>query len=266
MTVERAHRRRSHIGFLRTMGAHRRSGATDLILATALAFVAGAINAGGFVAIGQYTSHMTGVVSAITDNIALGTLWVVAGGLGALTAFTAGSATSAILINWGRRHIRSRQYAYPIALEGLLLLGFGGLGGAGHQAQLFVAFAVPLLCFIMGLQNATITKISGARMRTTHVTGMVTDIGIELGKVLYRNQDRTLPENLRVRPDRMKLSILLRVLGMFFVGGVVGAFGFGYFGYVFTVPLAAILFALSIPQLTRSRHAKGLVLDNHVDV
>lgn len=55
MTIERTHRRRSHIGFLRTTGAHRRSGATDLILATALAFVAGAINAGGFVAIGQYT-------------------------------------------------------------------------------------------------------------------------------------------------------------------------------------------------------------------
>jgi len=38
-----------------------------------------------------------------------------------------------------------------------------------------------LLCFIMGLQNAVITKISHAEIRTTHVTGLVTDVGIELG-------------------------------------------------------------------------------------
>jgi uncharacterized membrane protein YoaK (UPF0700 family) len=41
-----------------------------------------------------------------------------------------------------------------------------------------------MLCFIMGLQNATVTKISGARIRTTHVTGMITDVGIELGKLV----------------------------------------------------------------------------------
>ena len=65
-----------------------------------------------------------------------------------------------------------------------------------------------MLCFIMGLQNATVTKISGARIRTTHVTGMVTDVGIELGKLVYWNRDPIRSETLRVRADRPKLRLL----------------------------------------------------------
>ncbi len=54
---------------------------------------------------------------------------------------------------------------------------------------LFVPATVMLLCFIMGLQNAVITKLSHAEIRTTHVTGVVTDIGIELGKLSYCNRN-----------------------------------------------------------------------------
>ena len=45
-----------------------------------------------------------------------------------------------------------------------------------------------VLCYIMGLQNAVITKISNAEIRTTHITGLVTDLGIEIGKMLYLNR------------------------------------------------------------------------------
>ncbi|WP_332687537.1 YoaK family protein [Devosia sp.] len=222
---------------------------TDTILGVVLAFIAGAINAGGLLAIGQYTSHMTGIVSAVADNLALGLFGVVGAGIIALIAFTAGAGCSAVLINWGRRNARTRQYAYPIALEALLLLAFGVLGTASRDAPQFMALAAPLLCFIMGLQNATITKISGARMRTTHLTGMVTDIGIELGKYLYWHRDKTKAEALRVTADRKKLGILLRVVGMFFLGGVVGALGFGHLGYVFSIPLAGILMVMAVPRL-----------------
>ena len=170
---------------LRAATAHRRSNAADTILAAVLTFVAGAVNAGGFLAIGQYTSHMTGVVSSIADHLVLGTYGLVGAGIVSLIAFMAGAATSAVLINWGRRNTRRKQYAYPIALEALLLLGFGVLGVSTRAWPGMLLLALPLLCFLMGLQNATITKLSGARIRTTHLTGMVTDIGIELGKLAY---------------------------------------------------------------------------------
>lgn len=235
---------------MRTAVAHRRSGASDAILGIVLAFIAGAINAGGFLAIGQYTSHMTGIVSAIADNLALGLFALVGVGFVAIAAFTAGAGCSALLINWGRRNVRTKQYAFPIALEATLLLAFGVVGSLSRQAPQFLNLAPPLLCFIMGLQNATITKISGARMRTTHLTGMVTDIGIELGKLIYWHRDKSKAEALNVTADRKKLGILFSVVGMFFLGGIVGALGFGYFGYVFSIPLAAALLVLSAPLLT----------------
>jgi uncharacterized membrane protein YoaK (UPF0700 family) len=127
-----------------------------------------------------------------------------------------------------------------------LLLGFGVLGARlSHIEGLFVPLTVMLLCFIMGLQNAVITKISHAEIRTTHMTGIVTDIGIELGKLAYWNADggKARP---KVLANRARLRVLSLLLLSFFVGGVAGALGFKRIGYLSTVPLAAILCLLAI--------------------
>ncbi len=166
-----------------------RTRTSDAQLGMVLTFVAGAINAGGFLAIGQYTSHMSGIFSAMADNVALGAFELVGAGLAAFIPFVAGAATSAFLINWGRRHAAGIQYAIPIMLEALLLCLLGLVGALVHPISSLLLSAVPPLCFIMGLQNATVTKLSGARIRTTHITGLVTDLGIELGKLLFVNRD-----------------------------------------------------------------------------
>ena len=104
---------------------------------------------------------------------------------------------------------------------------------------------VVLLCFIMGLQNAIITKLSNAEVRTTHITGMVTDIGIELGRLIYFNRNRhdDMPP---VRANRQRLRINLLMVMSFFIGGLSGAAGFKHFGFIATVPLAALLLALAL--------------------
>jgi uncharacterized membrane protein YoaK (UPF0700 family) len=241
--------RRTYLEYFRLASAHRRAEANDVVLAVMLAFVAGAVNAGGFFAVGQYTSHMTGVVSALADNLALGALAMAAQLTGMLVAFMGGAAASAILINWARRADPDRQYALPLALEGVLILTFGALGAAMPSGAAFLAAGAVLLCFILGLQNATITKISSARMRTTHLTGMVTDMGIELGKALYARVGGAGPD---VRADWAKLGLLTRIVGMFFVGGLSGALAFAVVGYWFTLPLAGLLFLFSIPRIVAS--------------
>lgn len=238
---------------LRAATAHHRSDAADTVLAVVLTFVAGAVNAGGFLAVGQYTSHMTGIVSAIADHLILGTYALAAVGAVSLVSFIAGAATSALLINWGRRNTRRKQYAYPIALEALLLLGFGVLGVSTGTVPQVLPLALPLLCYLMGLQNATITKLSGARIRTTHLTGMVTDIGIEIGKLAYLHRDGGRLAHLRVVADRRKLTLLAVLVATFLLGGIVGAFGFSVYGYVFCVPIAALLLLLALPQLLPAR-------------
>jgi uncharacterized membrane protein YoaK (UPF0700 family) len=208
----------------------------NIRLGAFLAFVAGAINAGGLLAVGRYTSHMTGLVSSAADDLVLGRFAFAVATAGAVLAFVAGAMTTAILVNWGlRRHLHS-AYALPLFLESAALLVFG-IAGSAHEAPgpFFVPLTVLLLCFTMGLQNAVITKISRAEIRTTHVTGLVTDIGIELGKLFYVNREGSAS---RVVADRRKLRIHSLLVASFFVGGLAGALGFKYLGFVSTVPLA----------------------------
>lgn len=238
------------IGYARRLIGRERSAAANRHLGFALAFVAGAINAGGFLAVQQYTSHMTGIVSAMADNIALGAHELVWGGLGAVLSFLLGAACSTVMVNYSRRRQLHSEYALPLLLEAVLLLCFGFLGAALAQITgLFVPLTVILLCFIMGLQNALITKLSNAEIRTTHITGIITDIGIELGKLFYWNRTHS-PEIARVMADRQRLWVLSLLAVYFFLGGVVGALGFNYLGYIATVPLALFLVLLaSVPAV-----------------
>jgi uncharacterized membrane protein YoaK (UPF0700 family) len=233
------------IDYARSLTTQGRSARSDRHLGFALAFVAGAANAGAFLAVGLYTSHMTGFVSSMADHLALGEWPLVLGAAGAVLSFLLGAITSSLMINLAtRRGLRSR-YALPLLLEAALLLAFGLLGARLAQVQgLFVPMTVMLLCFMMGLQNAVITKVSGAVVRTTHLTGVITDLGIELGRLLYWNR-HTLPPELQVRADRARLHMLGSLCLCFLGGGVLGALGFKHIGYLATLPLAAVLVALS---------------------
>ena len=236
------------INFARKLTGKHRTRDANRQLGLALAFVAGAINAGGFLAIQQYTSHMTGIVSTMADHVAIGAFELALAGVGTLLAFVAGAACSAVMVNYSRRRNRHSQYAFPLLVEAGLLFCFGLLGAALADIEaIFVSVTVMLLSFIMGLQNALITKLSDAEIRTTHITGIVTDIGIEIGKLCYWNSASaaTLP---KVEADRPRLMVLSLLALMFFVGGMIGALGFRHFGYASTVPLALVLMALaSVP-------------------
>lgn len=247
--IRRRHIRRP-VAAARALVGHHRSSGSDLVLATVLAAVAGAANAGGFFALGQYTSHMTGYLSQLADNLALANLRLALVGMFVIGAFVSGAAFSTALINWARMRDGRQQYALPLAVQGVFLACFawGGIftGEAGRL------FALACLSFIMGMQNATITKISGARIRTTHVTGMITDIGIEIGRAAFGLTQGRAPSPAGLK----KLGILLRLVGAFLLGGITGALGYGQIGFFFSLPLAALLLGLSLPSLI-ARHGQA---------
>ncbi|MFU8823673.1 YoaK family protein [Yoonia sp.] len=221
----------------------RRTESGNRNLGYVLAFVAGAINAGGFLAVQQYTSHMTGIVSEMADLIAVGQYRIALFGLVCLVTFISGAACTALLVNYARSRQLQSEYAIPLLLEASLLMAFGILGSQIAEVQgVFVTITILLLCFVMGLQNAVITKISGAVIRTTHITGIATDLGIDVGRWLFRKAAK----GTTFAPTPQRMPMLAILLISFFVGGLTGAVGFQALGYAATLPLAAALIATAI--------------------
>lgn len=245
------------IEYARSLTHHEASQRRIKHLGYALAFVAGAANAGAFLSVKMYTSHVTGIVSSLADHIALGEAALALAALGAVLMFLFGAVTSAIMINFARRRALRSQFALPLLLEAGLFLLFGLLGStlAGFKG-FFLPATVMLLCFTMGLQNAVITKISGSVVRTTHLTGIITDLGIELGKLIYWNR-KFDPALGAVVADRDRIRTLGALVLSFLIGGVIGALGFKRLGFLATVPIAMILLALSaVPVLDDLRASK----------
>lgn len=217
----------------------------NVALAGLLALVAGILNSVGFVAVAVYTSHMTGITAGIADALVLGNLAFVIAGVVAITGFIAGAMCCAWIFNWGRRRRLQGKFANVVVVEASLILLFGLLAEQltwVHRNLVFVA----ILGLTMGLQNALITKISDAQIRTTHVTGMVTDIGIELGKLSYLHRSSDLDP---VVGNPHKLGMLALLVGLFFVGGVIGALGYLEVGFPALVPPALGLLVVGIPPV-----------------
>lgn len=237
-----------------SLTSRTRNRRSNMQLGAVLAFVAGAVNAGGFLAVGYYTSHMTGVVSSIADYLALNNFAKAGISFMFLLSFLVGAATTSIVINHARTRGLSSEFAAAIFLESLFLLLFGVLQWQWVESPLASATVViSLLCFIMGLQNAIITKISNAEIRTTHVTGLVTDIGIELGRYMYYygSGDRTMT----LHPEKLKLHTLLFM--SFLVGGLCGAVSFKHTQGLIIFPLALLLMIMALVPLMEEARRKG---------
>ena len=242
--------------YLRRLTGSQRSEKANRHLARYLAFIAGATNAGGLLAVGHYTSHMSGIVSAMADDLAIFKMQLVLDGLVSVLAFLSGAFLTTLLVRWARsRHLES-EYALSLVIEAGLLIVFGTRGRIFTGGR--VMDIIILLCFTMGLQNAIITKISDSVIRTTHLTGMVTDIGIAAGRILssHRKED---PGHVDTPHEWSKLRLLGSLILLFFVGGVIGAIGFRHVGFLFTLPLAAILVLLAampvVDDLNRTRRS-----------
>lgn len=224
---------------LRKLTSRSRSRTANVCLAAILAFAAGQVDVSGYLGLRQFTSHMSGTTASLAAGLGTNPLALLSKTMVVLLSFLCGAVACALLVNFSRRRDRESQFALPLLLESLLLLVAAILGNH-HQSDLGV---VGLLAFAMGLQNAIITKISDAEIRTTHVTGMVTDIGIEIGRALYWNRNQAL-EPVRVRPER--LAILFLLVLAFFTGGMIAAAFFPHFRFSVVIPLAIFLGGLTI--------------------
>jgi len=203
-------------------------------IASLLSLVAGIVNVSGLFAVHQLTTNVTGHFAFFADEMAqkhFSTAWIY---LLYIVAFFSGAFFSSLMVEMVLRRNARLTYIVPASIEVIILIFIGCLG-ADVVAQYNNTIACSLL-FAMGLQNALVTSLSKAVVRTTHLTGLFTDLGIEVSQLFfYRRpeQKQKLMSSIRLR---------LSIIAFFFLGCIAG--GLFYFVYgILSLVLAAVVLA-----------------------
>ena len=215
---------------------NKRTVAHNLRLAILLCLTAGFVNAAGFLGFSALTTNVTGHAALLAEDIAL-SHWKDASIIAIwMLLFLAGAFCSSIIIN--RVGLNQRfSYVIPILLEIIILSICTLRGFHGYFLYANEIFAGSLL-FAMGLQNALVSVISGSVVRTTHLTGTFTDLGIDLAQLKIRNAKNQQEIYTRIK---LRLSIIL----CFILGALMGAYLFNIVHFIaFIAPIILLVFAL----------------------
>lgn len=186
----------------------------NLRLAALLSFIAGMVNISGVLSVKVLTTNVTGHFAYFAEEMSNKRYLNALAFLLYILCFLLGSFVSNLLIELvAKKNIRV-SHAAPMIIEILILAGIGIWGDTISNGQ----FIACILLFTMGMQNALVTMVSQATVRTTHLTGLFTDLGIELSQLFFY---KSLDEQ-----HKLKKSIYLRlaIILFFFIGCVSGGY------------------------------------------
>lgn len=211
----------------------------NLRIATVLSFVAGIVNVTGFLSFKQLTTNVTGHFALFISDIANFEFWKGTIYFLYIFSFLFGSFISSFLIEKFKENKKLNIFVLPTIIESFILISIATISNFVNIK--YPDLIVCLLLFSMGLQNSFVTKISNAIVRTTHLTGLFTDLGIELSQLFF-------PES---HPNRGKIkeNIKLRIyiICFFFLGGVTGGFFYSRIDLKLnTLILGAIILLISL--------------------
>lgn len=209
------------------------------MLASSTASVAGMTNVVGVIAFLSFVSNITGHVATLAGKITEQNMGEVYTVLYWLFMFFFGAFASNFIVK--SLDYKSAYFAHstPIVLEIFILLGVAIYGKDVDNSSVIQREAVTgAVLFCMGLQNGLVSRISGGLIKTSHLTGLITDLAGELSDLLHPNV-----ENTRALKD--KIYIRLTILAFFIIGGLLGGYLFNLIGmatfYVIPFILLTIL-------------------------
>ncbi len=205
----------------------------NLKLASLLSFVAGIVNVSGFFSVHQLTTNVTGHFAYFADNVVrknYSEAWIY---LIYIFSFFAGAVFSSFLVEFMLKKSVRLIYILPVTLEITILIAIAFL-----SRVVIIQNANIIACsllFAMGLQNALVTSISNAVVRTTHLTGLFTDLGIEVYQLFFYKkeaQHKKLTSSIKLR---------LAIISFFFLGCVIGGYTYFIWGILSLLLAAACL-------------------------
>ncbi|MDW5288332.1 YoaK family protein [Formosa sp. PL04] len=211
----------------------------NLRIATVLSFVAGIVNVTGFLAFKQLTTNVTGHFALFIYDVANLDFWKGTIYFLYIFAFLFGSFLSSFLIDKFKENKKLNVFVLPSLIEAIILISIGLFSNIVEIK--YPDLIICLLLFAMGLQNSFVTKISNAVVRTTHLTGLFTDLGIDLSHLLF--------PKLHPNREKLKSNIKLRVfiILFFFTGGFIGGFLYSELNLKLnTLIFAALILILSL--------------------
>lgn len=225
-----------------------------------LSIKAGYLNAAGFLATGKFVSHVTGFGTQMGVSIAHKDYFFGGELLIIPLAFILGSSVPAWLLDHRYNEKRVPKYyqvqvIITVFLAILFYLGISGAFGEFTTAEedFHDIVIVGLLCFICGMKNGLSTWATNGKIRTTHLTGLSTDIGLNLPKFFRKSDTSRFPEHPMINTVRI-LTFL-----SFSTGSLVAAFVFPqmeFMGFVFPLILSIIISFISITNYRR--HIRNL--------
>lgn len=189
-----------------------RTFAHDLRLATLLSFVAGLVNITGLLALKTLTTNVTGHFAFFAEEIMKHEYATAITFLVFTLFFLFGSFLSSFLEELISIRNPRLSHVFPITLEMFILIFVGIFGTSSGLGSIEGKMTAFFLLFAMGIQNSLVTNISRSIVRTTHLTGLFTDLGIELSQLFFYKK----PEEVK----KLKTSIYLRlsIITFFFIG------------------------------------------------
>lgn len=217
-----------------------------------LAFQAGSLNIFGFLAAHHFVSHITSFASNFAIFFYKGHFFEAAVFLFIPLAFLLGSFSCAIFTEVRRKKQLSPQYTVPLFITVILLSSIYILGLIDFWSPFGRDFTDPkdllilvITCFSMGMQNALFTTVSGGIIRTTHLTGITTDLGIELAENLF------LKKRILSSRNRYRIGSIF----FFFLGAIVGTYlyiNLQYQGLLMNIGIGIILTSYFYHKIIRS--------------
>ncbi len=214
----------------------------NLKIASLLSFVAGMVNVAGFLAVKQLTTNVTGHFAFFVDEIFQFKPLAAFVYFLYILFFFLGSFTSSLMVELISKRSEKLIYVAPLLFESVLLglvAVFGGKFMISHPNILAC-----ILLFSMGLQNSLVTSISNATVRTTHLTGLFTDLGIELSQLFFYK----LPQERA--PLLASIKLRFSIIAFFFIGGALSGILFGFLKlYVLFIGAASLILAILYDEL-----------------
>lgn len=195
----------------------------NLRLASILSFVAGIVNITGVLSVKTLTTNVTGHFAFFAEELSIENYHQAFVYLIFILSFLVGAFVCNFLIEIFSRIKTSISYAVPMIIEIIILIVVGVFGSNAVLSDTNGQVIACTLLFAMGLQNSLVTKASQSVVRTTHLTGLFTDLGIELSQLFFYRKT--------FEAQQLSKSIFLKlaIIGCFFLGCIGGGFVFRAF-------------------------------------